>query len=74
MITLKILDYNGKYIRELAWQTNKPVPNKGDTLLILVAGNEYRVNVLRREFDCSKTDVINIVTDYVEHMKGTEDL
>ena len=77
MITLEILDYAGKYVKELAWQLNKPVPNKGDTLLIHFGDDnelEYRVNVLRREFDGTKPDVIRIVTDYVERMKDMEDL
>lgn len=68
MITLEILDYNGKLVTKWDWDENKPIPNKGDTLLVY-SNDEYRVNVLRREFDEMKKDVIGIVTDYVKFNK-----
>lgn len=64
MITLEILDYNGRLLNEFNWQGSKPIPNKGDTLLIHIGDDEYRVTVLRREFDCTRPEVIGIVTDY----------
>jgi len=69
MITLEILDYNGKYVKGWQWEEKKPIPNKGDTMLIHFGDNnenEYRVNVLRREFDGTRPDVIMIITDYVK--------
>lgn len=72
MITLEILDYNGAYVKEWQWNENMPIPNKGDTMLIHFGDDnedEYRVNVLRREFDGTKTNVIRIITDYVKFKK-----
>ena len=78
MITLEILDYNHKYVKEWPWEEKNPIPNKGDTLLIHFGDNnedEYRVNVLHREFDGTKPNVIRIITDYVKIKKNnTEEL
>lgn len=78
MITLEILDYNHKYVKEWPWNDNMPIPNKGDTMLIHFGDNnedEYRVNVLHREFDGTKPNVIRIITDYVKIKKNnTEEL
>ncbi len=72
MITLQILDYNGKYVKQWPWVTNMPIPNKGDTMLIHFGDEneeEYRVNVLRREFDGTRPNVVRIITDYVKFNK-----
>lgn len=68
MITLEILDYQCNKIAQWNWEIS-PIPNKGDTLLIHFGNNndnEYRINVLRREFDGNRTNVVRIVTDYVK--------
>jgi len=72
MITLEILDYNKKYVKEWIWSNNMPIPNKGDTMLIHFGDDnedEYRVNVLHREFDGTRPDVIRIITDFVRLKK-----
>lgn len=76
MITLEILDYNRKYVKKWPWQGNLPIPNKGDTMLIHFGDNneqEYRVNVLHREFDGTRPNVIRIITDYVEFKKEIDE-
>ena len=67
MITLEILDYQGNLVEQWTWDNKREIPNKGDTLLI--QSDEYRVNVLRREFYATRIDVIGIVTDYVKFNK-----
>lgn len=77
MITLEILDYNHKFVQRWSFEDNMPIPNKGDTLLIHFGENnenEYRVNVLHREFDETKPNVVCIITDYARLKKQTEDL
>ena len=68
MITLEILDYNKNFVKQWPWEDRKPIPNKGDTILIHFGDDndeEYRVNVLHREFDATRPDVVRIVTDFV---------
>ena len=75
MITLKILDYKNNCIETWTWKLSRPIPNKGDTLLLHVGNNVddiYRVTVLRREFDITNPDCIGIVTNYTQLNK--EDL
>ena len=75
MIALEILDYNKNYIKQLRWFDGMPVPNKGDTMLIHLGDNpknEYRVNVLHREFDDTKNTIVRIITDFVK-FKDTHD-
>lgn len=75
MIKLEILDYNKNFVKQWSWEDRKPIPNKGDTMLIHFGDNneeEYRVNVLHREFDGTRPDVIRIITDFVK-FKDTHD-
>lgn len=77
MITLEILDYKKKFVKQWPWEDRKPIPNKGDTMLIHFGDNnevEYRVNVLHREFDGTRPNVIRIITDFVKLKKeSTQD-
>lgn len=76
MITLEILDYNHKYVKEWQWLSTMPIPNKGDTMLIHFGDDnelEYRVNVLHREFDGTRPNVIRIITDYVKLKKELDE-
>ena len=66
MITLEILDYNKKFVKQWPWDDGEPIPNKGDTIVLRYGEHkekECRANVLYREFDGT---VIHIITDYVE--------
>lgn len=67
MITLKILDYNKKFIKQWSCEDRNPIPNKGDTIVLRYGEHkekECHANVLYREFDGT---VIRIITDYVEN-------
>lgn len=77
-ITLEILDYNNEFVKQWQWDSNHEIPQKGDTLLIHFGDEneeEYRVNVLRREFDGTRTNVVRIITDFVRFLKkdGSEE-
>ena len=76
MITLEILDYKKNYVKQWCWEETMPIPNKGDTMLIHFGDNneeEYRVNVLHREFDGTRPDVIRIITDFVKLKKEVDE-
>ncbi len=76
MITLEILDYENNIVETWTWELSKPIPEKGDTLLIHFGENNesiYRVSVLRKEFDITRPNVISIVTNYVKLTKDTEE-
>ena len=75
-MTLEILDYEGNFVKQWVWDNVRPIPEKGDTMLIHFVDeneDEYRVNVLRREFDGIRPDVVRIVTDFVKVKKHHDD-
>lgn len=70
MITLEILDYNKKFVKQWPWEDREPIPNKGDTIVLRYGEHkekECHANVLYREFYRGfDGTVIRIITDYVE--------
>lgn len=74
MFTLEIVDSTGKYIKQWKWY-NMPIPNIGDSLLLHFGDNnetEIKVSVIDRIFSGVRTDVVVLVTDFVDELLSLE--